>query len=601
MTDENNPDIYIEYSAEAFPPSNWETLKTYALEFNVKNSGISKIPEATLVLKNTGGRYTGGGSLTLGLHKLLRIRADVRGTIDTLFYGRTTTPETNNKDDKREILTVTARGIIGQKLLRDSITKKYLEEQNTSGFKDLPTGETEWTMRAIIKHLLWKPDTTYDTGITLATDAGDITTVKAKHNFDRETLLDAVQKVCEYIGYGGYEEISGSALNLCLYPYGWEPTNPAITIGQDSDDLGNQVLERSFEKTVDELYNHIMIWAASQIMYPDSDRFTENGVSKGYWTALNSNTTVSDETINRINQKCIKIINISGGAPTPDVLLDLTSVFPNGLNVANKLITKLVFDFFGQDDYGNADGELHITLRDTQTPYCYVTWRGAWHLQICDDTHWATYTVPLGDIKNGVFIRPPHGHNLTELDEGWSGDGQNNWSEHSHIGAPEDFNWIITKIRLRGLPKTSRIDGLHFEGAIPVNPIEDPSLAATDPTSIDLYGRSVMHYDEPALKDYEAIKPLADKILESTKNPMIKLKVKVGAKTWVKPNQYLVANMPIYGISNEQYRIVEVGYDWKTSTKVLRSTLNLTPRTQPVTSREWYAFQLEGILKNLIW
>ena len=42
MPDENNPNIYVEYSADAFPPTNWTDLKTYAVDFNVKNSGILK-------------------------------------------------------------------------------------------------------------------------------------------------------------------------------------------------------------------------------------------------------------------------------------------------------------------------------------------------------------------------------------------------------------------------------------------------------------------------------------------------------------------------------------------------------------------------------
>ena len=333
MTDENNPDIYVEYSAEAFPPTNWEDLKTYAVSFNVKNSGTLKTPEATLILKNTSGRYTGNGSLTLALNKIVRIRADVRGTIDTLFYGRIANPDTKNEKQKSEFLTVTCRGMT-QKLLNDSITHNYLDEQTATTY--------DRTMKQVIEDLLVNTDTGEASGITLVTDSGDITTVKAKHNFDRETLLDAIKKITEYIGYTGYEEIVGSAINLNLYPYGWQATNPAITIEQEIDNLGNQVIERRFSKSVDEIYNHIYVWGGTPINYPDSDRFTENGYAKGWWTA-GAGCTVSDDTTNKyVNLNSIKIV--ASATFTAEATLNLIPTFgASGLDIRTRKLTQLNF------------------------------------------------------------------------------------------------------------------------------------------------------------------------------------------------------------------------------------------------------------------
>lgn len=575
MADENNPDIYVEYSAETFPPNYWEDLKTYALEFNVKNSGTLKTPECTLTLKNTNGRYTGNGSLTLGLNKLMRIRADVRGTIDTIFYGRITIPDTKNEKKKSEFLTVTARGMT-QKLLNDSITRNYLEEQNI--------GKYDRTMKQVIEDLLVYTDTGEPSGITLGTDSGDITTVKAKHNFDRETLLDAIKKIIEYIGYTGYEEVVGSSINLNLYPYGWQATNPAITIGQETDNLGYQVIARSFSTSIDDIYNHICVYGGSPINYPTSDTFTENGVAKGLWTA-GTGCTVSDDAVTRyVNLNSIKIVAQVNAQV--EATLTLIPVFgANGLNLKAKKITHL--NFWLNQPVGYA---YTITLIDTSNRE--ISYKPNKGIEVNPIGGWRSEQVQMGNLSsNGEY----------------QNQGIDTWFWYGKWWGDTAFDWQhLAKIKFQDGTSgsgsiTVNIDGLCFTGFIESDPRKDPTLAATDATSISLYGRRLMHYEDPALKDYEAIRPMADQIIKSTKDPLIKLVVTVGAKTWVKPNQYLTVNMPVYGINSQSYRIVESEFDWSTKTKLLRSKLSLTPRTQPVTSREWYASQLDGILKNLIW
>jgi hypothetical protein len=582
MPDENNPTIYIEYSDEAFPPSSWESLKEYALDFKVTNSGIFRTPLAELILKNTSGRYTGNGSLTLEPHKLLRIRADVRGTIDTLFYGRIANLESSSKRKKAEKLTITARGMT-QKLLQDTIDKQYLDEQEQEA--------EDRTMKQVIEDLLTTPDSGFSTGITLVTDSGDITTVKAKHNFDRTTLLDAIKKICEYIGYVGYEEVSGSNINLHLYPYGWQATNPAITIPANEEDRKN-ILERDFSRSLDELYNHIFVWADVIKYFPNLDKFTENAVENGYWTANNDETTVTDENGDRINNKWVKIAKLTGIIPHTDAILDLTSLFPDGLDIDNKHLTALVFDYYVYEP----QGDINITLYDTNDDF--ITWHGLAHGACCDNEWWYIYDIPLG--KDHHLTTTP---NMTEYTV-FIGAGQNVW----HIPQNGSFNWIIKKIRFRqyvhayqGKAFTTRIDGLHFEGSIPVNPIENPELTASDQTSINNYGRRIMHQPELTLKDYTLIHTFAEKILETTKNPLYKLTLKYGAKTWIKPNQYVTVNIPVYAISNEQWRIVEFLHEWSTNTKLLRTTFQLTPRYQPVRSSEWYAGLIVGIIKSMLW
>jgi hypothetical protein len=574
MTDENNPDIYVEYSAEAFPPTNWENLKTYAVSFNVKNSGTLKTPEATLILKNTSGRYTGNGSLTLALNKILRIRADVRGTIDTLFYGRIANPDTKNEKQKSEFLTVTCRGMT-QKLLNDSITHNYLEEQNT--------GKVTRTIKQVIEDLLVNTDTGEASGITLVTDTGLIITEIARHNFERETLLDAIKKITEYIGYTGYEEVVGSAINLNLYPYGWQATNPAITIEQEIDNLGNQVIERRFSKSVDEIYNHICVYGGSPINYPDSDRFTENGVFKEWWTAGTGSTVTDDATYKKVNSKSIAILAPTVGEPVATLTL-IPTFGANGLDLKARKITHLNFWIRQLAGYYYTVTLIDTSLREIS--YCPRKPQSA------NSGDWLSEQIQVA-------------HVASTADAEYQNQGIDTWFWYGKWVGNTAFDWShLAKIKFTGSAAggaTLYIDGLCFTGFIEADPRKDPSLAAQDATSISLYGRRLMHYEDPALKDYEAIRPMADQIIKSTKDPLVKIIVTVGAKTWVKPNQYLTVNMPVYGISSQSYRIVELEYDWTTKTKLLRSALSLTPRTQPVTSREWYAAQLDGILKNLIW
>ena len=299
-----------------------------------------------------------------------------------------------------------------------------------------------------------------------------------------------------------------------------------------------------------------------------------------------------DSTIKIVNSKSIKLYSTSEINAT----LDLTIDFPSGIDIKNKKLEKLVWS-----NYRVVNGSqsayyfywLRIRLVDTnddKIEYQFTT------LNQPSLNQWNELVLRLGTLKTNGMLETERIHSDYAL---------NRWL---WVSPSTTFNWIIKKIIFLASPcwtgensKTLYVDGVHFEGVIEINPIKDPDLAAKDQTSINTYGRSLMHYDEPAIRDYASIYALASKVLSTTKDPVKKLKTKVGAKTWIKPNQYVTINMPIYGISSQQYRIVEAEYEWSTKTKLLRSTLGLTPRTQPVTSREWYAGQLEGILKNLIW
>jgi hypothetical protein len=271
---------------------------------------------------------------------------------------------------------------------------------------------------------------------------------------------------------------------------------------------------------------------------------------------------------------------------TAEATLNLIPTFgASGLDIRTRKLTQL--NFWLQQTRSSF---YKITLIDTSNKEIgYIPNKGI-EASLLDV--WFNQAVQIGHLSsNGDYQTE---NVSTGLGYGaWKGDAAFDWQHLAKIKFQDGTSQFETT--------TIRIDGLCFTGFIEADPRKDPTLAATDATSISLYGRRLMHYEDPALKDYEAIRPMADQIIKSTKDPLVKIIVTVGAKTWVKPNQYLTVNMPVYGISSQSYRIVELEYEWSTKTKLLRSTLSLTPRLQPVTSRDWYAAQLDGILKNLIW
>ena len=314
--------------------------------------------------------------------------------------------------------------------------------------------------------------------------------------------------------------------------------------------------------------------------YPDIDRFTENGVYKGWWTAGTGSTVSDDATQKKVYLNSIKIVAPTVGEPVATLTL-IPTFGAGGLDLKTKKITNVNFWIRQLAGY-----YYTITLIDTSDrEISYVPRKP----QPTNSGDWKTEEIQTGHLLGTDYVN----------------EGIDTWFWYGKWVGNTVFDWQhLAKIKFMGSAAGGAIlwiDGLCFMGFIESDPRKDPTLAATDSTSISLYGRRLMHYEDPALKSYEAIRPMADQILKSTKDPLVKLIATVGAKTWVKPNQYLTVNMPVYGLSSQSYRIVESEFDWSTKTKLLRSTLSLTPRLQPVTSRDWFASQLDGILKNLIW
>ena len=98
---EDNPTINVDYSLNG---TDWVSILSKVEKFNVKSdSGIYKTAQAEVILWNKNSYFASYLN-----NSYLRILADVRGTTDTLFFGKTTI-KNSKSDDKKEHLTVTSR------------------------------------------------------------------------------------------------------------------------------------------------------------------------------------------------------------------------------------------------------------------------------------------------------------------------------------------------------------------------------------------------------------------------------------------------------------------------------------------------------------
>lgn len=87
--------------------------------------------------------------------------------------------------------------------------------------------------------------------------------------------------------------------------------------------------------------------------------------------------------------------------------------------------------------------------------------------------------------------------------------------------------------------------------------------------------------------------------LAALKDPIRKIKVKKGAKTWARPHQVLVLTLPEYEIDAEYWRILEVQHDWKAKGNVLRTTFTLVPQNERVSMMAIQMDEVGGIFRSL--
>ena len=431
-----------------------------------------------------------------------------------------------------------------------------------------------------IRDSVTHPDSTHDAQVGIE-GSGAIASTLMKENFDRKSLLDIVQAGCEYTGYNGYDDYTVGTADIKLEPVGITLTNPLIEIPAEP-------LEREYEENIDDLYNHILVWSASNPYFPARDSFCEGGVALGIWSGL-GNTVVSDDSVVfTVGSKSVKAYNNTDPFSNP-AKAKLT--LPSSFNFQTYKITDINFMYRWGNSHTSStyNANPSVTLTDTNGHTVTVTFP-----KPTKKTQ-ATITLNVGSLNASGTITFNDILTVGSGDYFWVGDISFNWNIVS-----AQFSGV--QLAYTGTWTQINIDGLYFNSALSTDPTLNTALQVQDSASIATYGRRVLNVDAPELMDYAFITTYANSILAVTKNPIIKLKVKHGAKTWARPSQTVhVASMPSYGLTNWYGRIVDLEFDYAASTKMLHSTFTLTPRYQPITSKEWYRGMIAGVINYKQW
>lgn len=551
MPDENNPIIVVEY----YDGDNWVNLLSDTREFTVEHSGILSVPTATLNLFNKDGKYYQKGMYSSAYssddyatgpilqNSPLRIKADVRGVEDLIFYGRVVELGGLFKDYQSNWIDVVCQEDPTLKLLNDTITKDY----------------TDTASKTAIEDFLANPDSKENPGITLETDDGAITLSIYPRNLERTSLLEAIRYVAEEIHYDGYMDTQNSELIFKLI--GQDPTNPYIT-------LNHPYITLKPEVDLKEMKNVIFVSGGTDAGIPrDGDYyFTENHPA-GIWTPMWIGDVVDERytTEKKIGDYSIRVTSGGGGATDYGSWCAVDTAYGSVFDLTQRF-TKIIF--WMKTQIGSTP---QIRLRDSSNRVIG---------RVLSDIYANTWTECSGE-NLGTTIGTY-------------------WSQVSGSG----FEWReVTDVGLIAsgtIGDNAYFDGLKFHGGLKIDPSLYPTLnpIRKDYAGINAYGRAqVLHYREERIDSFEEARRISSLLLNLYKRPFKKLTVKAGAKTWAKPHQYLTLNASEYGISNELWRITNIVFHWESKQKVLRSTLELLPRHQGINSYVALLAILGGMLK----
>jgi len=566
MASENDPVIAIEYWDDS-----WKSLAAYAKRLTVKDAGILNVPMAEILLNNKAGYWT------VGANKIpdcapIRITADVRGAVDTIFQGYYLRHEGHFTRRKHDV-TIKCKSYAA-KLLWDTITYPYYQDDLNRGV---------WTMKDVIEDLLGAPDSGHDTGVTLVTDSGDILTERPVDNFERKPLLDALRSIAEELNYDGYIYDAPPNLKLNFKEVGTVQANPSIT-------LAHPFLSVKPIYDTEEIRNFILPWGDIETGYPPSlDRWTEiHNRWANLWTA-DANCVVSTSAAAKVGVGSIKVTNEEGS--NVGVTLDIS-----------------------QDPlYPYIDCS---TGRFSQLPL----WLYSSHV------NQTTLLKPTTDLTDDLGAMIRRGPGL--LEHSYPGIPKESWKEWWQAIGPEQtirdtaiggfwnkdwfyvtgssFSWKVKKIRIWMKVWTAEagfihLDGLHFRGGVTINPLTNtsyyPVCPVKDETSIGLHQRRVRHIEDREITTFAQATLAAQRELAALTDPMRKIKVKKGAKPWAKPHQYLVLTLPEYDITSEYWRILELQHDWQAKGNILRTTFSLVPYTAKVSTTAIQLDEIGGLVK----
>jgi len=567
----DNPDVYVQYHTGV----TWQNIIQDCKFFDIEDAGILKIPSCKITLFNP--------SNIPDFYDLVRIFADVRGENDMIFYGRLYKHLDRTllgTTGKQVLLDLHCRGI-GQRLINDTITNPYYDQQQASD------PNTRWTFKEVIEDFLAIPDSLYATNITLEHDSGDILdAVNGACNFDQQTLLDALRVICETIDYDGYIYIDGETAKLKIWDIVSNPqaASPAVTLNHPYTHI-----DQNYDS--DDVKNIIYVFGGVDIGTPAHDKWTELAMSKydpDIWEGLSGETITDEGSEVKINEYSIKSTKGTGNF---DVRLRIDRTEEGTLDLDTKIFQIV---FWLHPEAGTSKPmpvDVKIELTDTSDNKIALGQFAVYkaygrtvikkHPQtmiMANTNEWNEIRVPTPANQNQEIMPSFHpslwyligGSTTFDASQVKYCDIKVQDEDNDKVPS-QDFIWI---------------DGLVFGGGYEINPFKNPSLYPSpadaygrilDATSINNYGVRTYSHEDRDITSFQQAVDEGVRLLKMLKDATRIVTATKKGYTWVKPHQTLTLNASEYGITSQTWRANELRRTWSTEKKIVYTTFSLIP------------------------
>jgi len=562
-----NPDISIQF----YDGTNWIELISEAIEFSVRDGGLRKSPLAIVNLLEP--------SSLPSYYDLFRINVDIRGVQDQIFYGRIFEIEQIAiPGTTRRRAIITALGLEGAVLNRRFITKNYQDEQ------DALYPNTRWTFEGMIVNFLETPDSGYAVWdlpagefptYRLDTDSGVITNaIYGNNNFKHESLLDAIRRIGEFLGYDGYVYIDPTTdkARVKFVALGTLAASPVVTFEEPF---------LAFRKRghIRDVRNYILVKGGADVGVPfDEDRFTEYAVSKWNatypaWSAIDPNTSLSDSTSKqKKNAYSVLLSKTTEGSEYLSARLNLANAGFSNLDFEVR-VRGTAFYVYPEpiSPYPGTGCGIKLSLVDNLDNKISVV-----HNQICEWDRWNLIKIPTAKriiskdeaVVGSYYYDVGSSFDLTNVTdvEFYFFQYSKTVSPPPKVDSGDEYERFPLWLSI--FTGSVYIDSLLFYGGKEIIP-DSLNPPVQDATSQSNYGVSTHWLFDQDINSFEMAQYEGQRILNVLKDPVEIVNLTMRSVTWTRPTQTVTLNIPRFGITNETWRIMNVNYRYSPATRIV--------------------------------
>lgn len=591
--------IKIEY----YGSTSWVPLTVYATKFQVQETGITRIPSATVNLE---GARSNLDTFITGMYRLIRISFSDRGIWQTIFYGYVNQPHVKSiagTDISRCKINLDCLNFAAR-LDDDYVTYDYFKDQSALSPS---TTVKAWTYRTMIENMLATPDSSRDnTNTSLGAidfelvadndEDGLDHVVESASTWTQQTIFDTIRTTLDRIGYDGY------------YYCNSETSTPQIIVGPfDKDSVVSfsapYLGEPEFVGgSLSNVKNVIFKWGDVDAGVPsDGDRWTELGATKYdpvVWAGQISDgsLTISDvdnahfivnaETETEVNYGAgSKSIRFMGSDPAIQWItaqLNITNTEAQNIDCLVRC-TSLNFAFYSISNT-NFVVPLVVSLVDANGQRINYSRKPA--TNDVGGTPIAV-SIPVGFNNTiNIFADATRVNGVINID---ILDAEKYADQWYYTDGSSNFDWsnirtaYFTVILPYGYVPISNwgfeLDGVQFAGGLKIEPFQPYSELLNPPsidqTSIDTYGIHVLPLQDNSLMSFEQAAAEGDRLLANLKNT-------VNTLTFTKTPTTLLYPGQVVSVDGTLQRLSAVTYDWSAETKKLIATYTAVAKLSPL-------------------